>query len=102
MKKSSKIILSVLVVAVVLFGTYRIVNKAPSTSLDSNAQMAEIIESSGCMACHTANPQLPFYANFPFAGKLTARKPPGWRWLPPGNMVCWFSARCTWLPPSGR
>ena len=70
MKKSSKIILSVLVVAVVLFGTYRIVNKAPSTSLDSNAQMAEIIESSGCMACHTANPQLPFYANFPFAGKL--------------------------------
>lgn len=32
----------------------------------------------------------------------TARKPPGWRWLPPGNMVCWFSARCTWLPPSGR
>ena len=30
MKKSSKIILSVLVVAVVLFGTYRIVNKAPS------------------------------------------------------------------------
>jgi hypothetical protein len=22
------------------------------------------------MACHTANPQLPFYANFPFAGKL--------------------------------
>ena len=37
MKKSSKIILSVLVVAVVLFGTYRIVNKAPSTRLDSNA-----------------------------------------------------------------
>lgn len=70
MKKSSKIILSVLVVAVVLFGTYRIVNKAPSTSLDSNAQMAEIIESSGCMACHTANPQLPFYADFPLAGKL--------------------------------
>ena len=78
MKKSSKIILSVLVVAVVLFGTYRIVNKAPSTSLDSNAQMAEIIESSGCMACHTANPQLPFYANFPFAGNWQ-RKIFGWR-----------------------
>lgn len=59
MKKSSKIILSVLVVAVVLFGTYRIVNKA-FNQFDSNAQMAEIIESSGCMACHTANPQLRF------------------------------------------
>ena len=32
--------------------------------------MAEIIESSGCIESHTANPQLPFYANFPFAGKL--------------------------------
>lgn len=70
MKKSSKIVLSVLVAAAVLFGVYRMVNKAPSASLDSNAQMAEIIESCGCMACHTANPELPFYANFPVAGKL--------------------------------
>lgn len=70
MKKSSKIVLSVLVAAAVLFGVYRMVNKAPSASLDSNAQMAEIIESSGCMACHEANPELPFYANFPVAGKL--------------------------------
>ena len=70
MKKSSKIILSVLVVAVVLFGTYRIVNKAPSTRLACYAQLAESFACSGCMACHTANPQLPFYANFPFAGKL--------------------------------
>ena len=61
MKKSSKIVLSVLVAAAVLFGVYRMVNKAPSASLDSNAQMAEIIESS---------PELPFYANFPVAGKL--------------------------------
>lgn len=70
MKKSSKIVLSVLVAAAVLFGVYRMVNKAPSASLDSNAQMAEIIESSGCMACHAANPELPFYASFPVAGKL--------------------------------
>lgn len=70
MKKSSKIVLSVLVAAAVLFGVYRMVNKAPSASLDSNAQMAEIIESSGCMACHAANPELPFYVNFPVAGKL--------------------------------
>lgn len=70
MKKSSKIILSVLVVAIVLCVVYRLVNKAPSASLESNAQMEEIIESSGCMACHSANPELPFYAGLPVAGKL--------------------------------
>lgn len=32
--------------------------------------MEEIIESSGCMACHSADPKLPFYAEFPVAGKL--------------------------------
>ena len=70
MKKSSKIILSVLVVAIVLCVVYRLVNKAPSASLESNAQMEEIIESSGCIACHSADPKLPFYAEFPVAGKL--------------------------------
>lgn len=70
MKKSSKIILSVLVVAIVLCVVYRLVNKAPSASLESNAQMEEIIESSCCMACHSADPKLPFYAEFPVAGKL--------------------------------
>lgn len=70
MKKSSKIILSVLVVAIVLCVVYRLVNKAPSASLESNAQMEEIIESSGCMACHSADSKLPFYAEFPVAGKL--------------------------------
>ncbi len=70
MKKSSKIILSVLVVAIVLCVVYRLVNKAPSASLESNAQMEEIIESIGCMACHSADPKLPFYAEFPVAGKL--------------------------------
>ena len=38
--------------------------------MESNAQMEEIIESSGCMACHSADPKLPFYAEFPVAGKL--------------------------------
>ena len=89
MKKISKIILSILVVAVVLCVVYRLVNKAPSASLESNAQMEEIIESSGCMACHTANPKLPFYAGFPFIREMTGRL--GWsrrltrRW----NSVSW-------------
>lgn len=70
MKKRTKIIFSVLVVAAVLAATYRVVNRPPSASLESSAQMEEIIASSGCMACHTANPELPFYASLPVAGKL--------------------------------
>ena len=70
MKKRTKIIFSVLVVAAVLAATYRVVNRPPSASLESSVQMEEIIASSGCMACHTANPELPFYASLPVAGKL--------------------------------
>lgn len=70
MKKRTKIIFSVLVVAAVLAATYRVVNRPPSASLESSDQMEEIIASSGCMACHTANPELPFYASLPVAGKL--------------------------------
>ena len=51
MKKRTKIIFSVLVVAAVLAATYRVVNRPPSASLESSAQMEEIIASSGCMAC---------------------------------------------------
>ena len=70
MKKGSKIILSVLVVIIVLCVVYRLVNKAPSADLESNAQMEQIVASSGCISCHSADPKLPFYANFPVAGKL--------------------------------
>ena len=39
MKKRTKIIFSVLVVAAVLAATYRVVNRPPSASLESSAQM---------------------------------------------------------------
>ena len=70
MKRGSKIILSVLAVVIVLCVVYRLVNKAPSADLESNAQMEQIVASSGCISCHSADPKLPFYANFPIAGKL--------------------------------
>ena len=56
MKKGSKIILSVLVVIIVLCVVYRLVNKAPSADLESNAQMEQIVASSGCISCHSADP----------------------------------------------
>ena len=70
MKKKTKIILTVLVAAAVLAVVYRAVNTAPPADLGKNEQMEAIIASSGCMECHSADPKLPFYANFPIAGNL--------------------------------
>lgn len=58
------------VVVVGLAITYRAVNKAPDTSLPANEQMAQILEDGGCAFCHTANPDLPFYASWPVANSL--------------------------------
>lgn len=70
MKKKTKIILTVLVAAAVLAVVYRAVNTAPPADLGKNEQMEAIIASAGCMECHSADPKLPFYANFPIAGNL--------------------------------
>ena len=50
--------------------TYRAVNKAPDTSLPANEQMAQILEDGGCAFCHTAKPDLPFYATWPVASSM--------------------------------
>ena len=70
MKKSSKIVLALVVVIVLLAIIYRAVNKAPSAELPANEQLAEILTDGGCQACHSANPELPFYANWPVAKNL--------------------------------
>ena len=70
MKKSSKIVLALVVVIVLLAIIYRAVNKAPSAELPANEQLAEILTDGGCQACHSANPELPFYANWPVAKSL--------------------------------
>lgn len=70
MKTGSKIILAVLVAAAALTVIYRLMNVAPSDDLSADKQMIGIIGSSGCMACHTENPELPFYSDFPVVGKL--------------------------------
>lgn len=68
MKK--KIILVTLLIAAGAVTVYRLVNQAPSESLAANERMLAILTDGGCMECHSATPKLPFYANFPVAGKL--------------------------------
>ncbi len=70
MKKSSKIVLGAVGVVAVLAITYRAVNRAPAANLTADEQLLKILDDGGCAECHTANPQLPFYANWPVAKKL--------------------------------
>ena len=68
MKK--KFILVALLIAAGAVTVYRLVDQAPSESLAANERMLAILTDGGCMECHSATPKLPFYANFPVAGKL--------------------------------
>ena len=67
MKTSSKLILGVVGVLAIGAITYRAVNTTPSETMPENARVLEIMKSGGCAECHTANPKLPFYANWPIA-----------------------------------
>ncbi|MGM9687980.1 MAG: cytochrome c peroxidase [Alloprevotella sp.] len=73
MKKSSKVILGGAVVLVGLAVTYRAANQAPDASLAPDEQMTQILNDGGCAFCHTANPDLPFYADFPVAKSLITK-----------------------------
>lgn len=70
MKKGTKLIIALLVVVCLLAVTYRVVNRAPSKELAADAQMQEIINSGGCLQCHSSTPDLPFYANWPVASGM--------------------------------
>ena len=69
MKKSRLLILA-LVLAVVLVAVYRIANRPPSAEYTPEARVAAILIKGGCLSCHTADAELPFYAKLPVAGKV--------------------------------
>ncbi len=74
MKKLLKISLaSLLVLAAAMIVVYRAVNKAPSADMPVNQQVAEIFDNGGCVLCHTSDPDLPFYATMPVAGKIVMK-----------------------------
>ncbi len=67
MKTSSKIMLGAVAVVAAAAICYRAVNQAPDASLPLNKQALAIMDDGGCVSCHSADPQLPFYANIPGA-----------------------------------
>ncbi len=70
MKKLRYFIYTLLAVAVIMTIVYKMMDCEPSAHLSDDEKMEAIISSSGCMDCHSANPELPFYASFPLAGDL--------------------------------
>ena len=59
-----------LVIAAVMVVVYRAVNRVPSADLTANERVYEIFTDGGCLDCHSADPKLPFYADFPVMGDM--------------------------------
>ena len=64
-----------LALIVVLFVIYRVVLSCstPNEELALDARVEAILEEGGCLSCHVADPEMPFYANVPVAGNLVKR-----------------------------
>ena len=61
---------ALLVIAAVMVVVYRAVNRVPSADLPANERVYEIFTDGGCLDCHSADPKLPFYADFPVMGDM--------------------------------
>lgn len=72
MKTSSKFIVGAAVLVAGLGIAYHASNPAPDSSLPIDEQMTQILNEGGCASCHTASPELPFYAQLPVAQSLIA------------------------------
>lgn len=71
MKKLLRTALALLLpVAAVLVVVYKVVNKAPSPELPQYEQVWQIFDEGGCLSCHSEEPEVPFYAKLPVAGKI--------------------------------
>ena len=74
MKKTVRLLtVLLLVAAAVLVVVYRAVNRVPSADLPQYERVYRIFEDGGCLSCHSADPKVPFYANFPVAGKIVMK-----------------------------
>ena len=61
---------AIVALVAVLAVVYRAVNRVPSQELSPSERVAVIFEDGGCVSCHSENPKLPFYAEFPVMGRI--------------------------------
>ncbi len=69
MTKRRLLILALTLVAVLL-AVWRISHRVPSSEYPERARVAAIFIQSGCLSCHSAEPDVPFYAKLPVAGDI--------------------------------
>jgi len=62
-----------LVAAAAMVVVYRAVNRVPSADLPQAEQVYKIFEDGDCLSCHSADPEVPFYAKMPVAGKIVMK-----------------------------
>lgn len=73
MKKFRLLLIATLVVAVALVVAYRLVNTTPNEDLPLEKRVLAILNDGGCLSCHSANPDLPFYASLPVAKSVVMK-----------------------------
>lgn len=61
---------AMLVAAAAMIVTYRAVNRVPAEDFPQTERVFQIFEEGGCLSCHSADPEIPFYAKLPVAGKI--------------------------------
>ena len=62
-----------LVAAAAMVVVYRAVNQVPGVDLPENERVYEIFADGGCLSCHSAEPDLPFYSEFPVIGDMVKK-----------------------------
>ena len=70
LKKSQLFLIALLAIGVVAVVVYRVTVRPPAEELAPEARVAEILDKGGCIDCHSANAELPFYADMPLAGDM--------------------------------
>lgn len=68
MSKLSKTILGLLILSMALVITFRAIDQEPTNNLLPDAKVVAIFDNSGCVVCHSQNPRLPFYSDWPMLG----------------------------------
>jgi len=62
-----------LIAAAVSVVVYRAMNRVPSADLPQNERVLQIFLDGGCLSCHSSDPELPFYAKLPVAGRIVMK-----------------------------